>query len=107
KYIRKRDNNMKKTNFKKGISLIVLIITVVVIIILAVTVILTLNKNNPINSAKEASFKAQVAAYKEAVKLAKMEVIAKNLGDYDTSNDEIIQKELGLKGEFISKRSIK
>ena len=35
---------------KKGISLIVLIITIIVIIILAAIVILTLSKNNPIES---------------------------------------------------------
>src|SRR5574344_1594141 len=42
---------------KKGISLMVLIVTIIVIIILASVVILTLTKNNPIESAKEATFK--------------------------------------------------
>ena len=42
---------------KKGISLIVLIITIIVIIILAAAVILTITKNNPVSSAKEATFK--------------------------------------------------
>ena len=40
------------TNDKKGISLITLIITIVVVIILAAVVILTLGKNNPIDSAR-------------------------------------------------------
>ena len=45
---------------KNGISLIVLIVTIIVIIILAAVVILTLSKNNPIESAKEATFKEDV-----------------------------------------------
>ena len=53
---------MKK---KKGISLIVLIITIIVVIILAVTVILTINKNNPIESSKEAVFKEDVRAFQD------------------------------------------
>ena len=45
---------------RKGISLIVLIITIIVVIILAAVVILTISKNNPIKSAKEAKFKEDV-----------------------------------------------
>ena len=45
---------------KRGISLIVLIITIIVVIILAAVVILTISKNNPIESAKEATFKEDV-----------------------------------------------
>ena len=44
-------------NKRRGISLMVLIVTIIVIIILALTVILTLSKNNPIESAREAKFK--------------------------------------------------
>ena len=46
---------------KRGISLIVLIVTIIVIIILAAAVILTLTKNNPVSSAKEATFKEDMA----------------------------------------------
>ena len=46
---------------KKGISLIVLIVTIIVIIILAAAVILTITKNNPVSSAKEATFKEDMA----------------------------------------------
>ena len=49
-----------KTKGKKGISLITLVITIIVIIILAAAVILTLNNNNPIENAKEATFKSDV-----------------------------------------------
>lgn len=44
-------NNFTKLTLKKGISLIVLIITIIVIIILATAIILTLNKNNSVESA--------------------------------------------------------
>ena len=54
---------------RRGISLIVLIITVIVVIILAVTVILTLSKNNPIESAKEATFKEDVRAYQDELNM--------------------------------------
>ena len=57
---------MKK---KKGISLIVLIITIIVVIILAVTVILTITKNNPIESAKEAVFKEDVRAFQDELNM--------------------------------------
>ena len=48
---------------KRGISLIVLIVTIIVIIILAAVVILTITKNNPIESAKEATFKEDVRTF--------------------------------------------
>ena len=54
--IKPKDNFTKLTQ-KRGISLIVLIITIIVIIILAAAVILTISKNNPVSSAKEATFK--------------------------------------------------
>ena len=57
---------MKK---KKGISLIVLIITIIVVIILAVTVILTITKNNPIESSKEAVFKEDVRAFQDELNM--------------------------------------
>ena len=54
-------NNFTKLTHKRGISLIVLIITIIVIIILAAAVILTITKNNPVSSAKEATFKEDMA----------------------------------------------
>ena len=58
--IKQKDNFTKLTQ-KKGISLIVLIVTIIVIIILAAVVILTITKNNPVSSAKEATFKEDMA----------------------------------------------
>ena len=55
---------------KKGISLIVLIVTIIVIIVLAAVVILTLSKNNPIESAKEARFKEDVRTFQDELALA-------------------------------------
>ncbi len=56
---------MKRT----GISLITLIVTIIVIIILAGSVILTITKNNPIENAKEASFRNDVALIQEQLNL--------------------------------------
>ena len=58
--IKPKDNFTKLTQ-KRGISLIVLIVTIIVIIILAAAVILTITKNNPVSSAKEATFKEDMA----------------------------------------------
>ena len=55
------NNNFTKLTQKRGISLIVLIVTIIVIIILAAAVILTITKNNPVSSAKEATFKEDMS----------------------------------------------
>ena len=64
---------MKKIN-NKGISLIVLIITIIVVIILAAVVILTLSKNNPIESAKEATFKEDIYNFKTELEIYKAKI---------------------------------
>ena len=48
---------------RKGISLIVLVITILVMIILAGVVIVSLSKNNPVEKAKEATFKTDVSTF--------------------------------------------
>ena len=50
---------------RRGISLIVLIITIIVVIILASVIILTMSKNNPLKSAKEATFKSDVRNFQD------------------------------------------
>ncbi len=50
-------------NKRKGISLIVLVITILVMIILAGVVVVSLQKNNPIQKAKEAKFKSDVSSF--------------------------------------------
>ena len=84
---------MKK---KKGISLIVLIITIIVVIILAVTVILTITKNNPIESAKEAVFKEDVRAFQDELNM----YISKEYTNLQGQRDnKITAKEYGKDGE--------
>ena len=65
----KQKNNFTKLTHKKGISLIVLIVTIIVIIILAAAVILTISKNNPVSSAKEATFKEDVTAIQDELSM--------------------------------------
>ena len=54
---------------KRGISLIVLIVTIIVIIVLAAAVILTITKNNPISSAKEATFKEDMVSIQDELSM--------------------------------------
>ena len=71
---------------KKGISLIVLIITIIVVIILAAAVILTITKNNPVDSAKEATFKEDVKAFQDDLALT----VAKQYTDKQGQRDQKI-----------------
>ena len=66
--IKPKDNFTKLTQ-KRGISLIVLIITIIVIIILAAAVILTISKNNPVSSAKEATFKEDMTSIQDELSM--------------------------------------
>ncbi len=65
-------------NSKKGISLIVLVITIIVIIILAAAVLLSLNANNPISNAKQATFDSDVDNVRSAINLYIGDFMAKN-----------------------------
>ena len=69
---------------KKGISLIVLIITIIVIIILAAAVILTITKNNPVSSAKEATFKEDMTSIQDELSM----YLSKKYTDNQTSFDK-------------------
>ncbi len=69
---------------RKGISLIVLVITILVMIILAGVVIVSLQKNNPIEKAKEARFKQDASSYVDELGIS----IASKL-----SNDSSLTKE--------------
>ena len=73
-----------KLTHKKGISLIVLIVTIIVIIILAAVVILTIAKNNPVSSAKEATFKEDVTAIQDELSM----YLSKKYTDDSTSFDK-------------------
>ena len=78
--------NFTKPSQKKGISLIVLIVTIIVIIILAAAVILTITKNNPVDSAKEATFKEDVKAFQDDLALT----VAKEYTDKQGQRDQKI-----------------
>ena len=71
-----------KTKGKKGISLITLVITIIVIIILAAAVILTLNNNNPIENAKEATFKSDVKTVQSELTMYISKQTADTLGGF-------------------------
>ena len=88
----KLKNNFTKLTHKKGISLIVLIVTIIVIIILAAAVILTISKNNPLSSAKEAAFKEDVTAMQDELSM----YISKKYTDSPTNFDKL---SINLSGE--------
>ena len=64
------NKNFTKLTQKKGISLIVLIVTIIVIIILAAAVILTVGKNDPVDSANEAKFKEDLRSFQDDLALS-------------------------------------
>ena len=81
-----KNNNTKnftKLTQKKGVSLIVLIVTIIVIIILAAAVILTVSKNNPIDSAREATFKEDVRSFQDDLALSVSKDYTKKAGQRD------------------------
>ena len=82
--IKPKDNFTKLTQ-KRGISLIVLIITIIVIIILAAAVILTKTKNNPVSSAKEATFKEDMTSIQDELSM----YLSKKYTDNPTSFDKL------------------
>ena len=80
----KQKDNFTKLTHKRGISLIVLIITIIVIIILAAAVILTITKNNPVSSAKEATFKEDMSNIQDELSM----YLSKKYTDNPTSFDK-------------------
>ena len=80
------NKNFTKLTHKRGISLIVLIVTIIVIIILAAAVILTISKNNPVSSAKEATFKEDVISFHDELAMT----VAKEYTDKQGQRDEKI-----------------
>ena len=79
-------NNFTKLTHKKGISLIVLIITIIVIIILAAVVILTITKNNPVSSAKEATFKEDMTSIQDELSMYLSKKYTDNPTGFDKSS---------------------
>ena len=88
----KQKNNFTKLTHKRGISLIVLIVTIIVIIILAAAVILTISKNNPVSSAKEATFKEDMTSIQDELSM----YLSKKYTDNPTSFEK---SSVNLSGE--------
>lgn len=86
----KKDKNkdFTKLTHKKGISLIVLIVTIIVIIILAAVVIFTISKNNPIENAKESTFKEDVRSFEVELALAVSKEYTSKAGQRDNKFNE-------------------
>ena len=80
------NKNFTKLTHKRGISLIVLIVTIIVIIILAAAVILTITKNNPVSSAKEASFKEDMASIQDELSMYISKKYTENPTSFDKSS---------------------
>ena len=79
----KVNKNFTKLTQKRGISLIVLIVTIIVIIILAAVVILTVSKNNPVESAREATFKEDLRSFQDDLALSISKDYTKKAGQRD------------------------
>ena len=82
----KQKNNFTKLTQKIGISLIVLIVTIIVIIILAAAVILTITKNNPVLSAKEATFKEDMVSIQDELSMYLSKKYTDNPTSFEKSN---------------------
>ena len=86
--------NKERTRYKKGISLIVLVITIIVIIILAVAVILSIANNNPIENAKEARFKNDIKTIEEDLNMYTLKKYAdreiKGIEEVNLSEDKMV-----------------
>ena len=82
----KQKDNFTKLTHKRGISLIVLIVTIIVIIILAAAVILTISKNNPVSSAKEATFKEDMANIQDELSMYISKKYTDNPLSFEKSN---------------------
>ncbi len=96
----------KNKNYNKGISLIVLVITIIVIIILATAIILTLNKNNPINEANKARYESDRDSMQSIFTNTVAKIMAKNQGSIDIKAGQINSVKSGVNsttGEVIYK----
>ena len=82
----KQKDNFTKLTHKRGILLIVLIITIIVIIILAAAVILTITKNNPVSSAKEATFKEDMSNIQDELSMYLSKKYTDNPTSFEKSN---------------------
>lgn len=78
-----RKKCLKHAKNKNGLSLIVLIVTVIIVIILAAAVIITMTKNSPIGSAREAKFKSDVRTFQDDLAITISEEYTRLQGQRD------------------------
>ena len=111
-------------NKRKGISLIVLVITILVMIILAGVVVVSLQKNNPIEKSKEATLRTDIMSYLDELSLTiatrasqgNMEKLnatgteikgyIHSIKDTDIESFEIVENKLAYVGKSIEKEAI-
>ena len=88
-----------------------MIVTIIVIIILAAVVILTLSKNNPIESAKEATFKEDLRAVQDQVEMFIASRYQKELNDFDKNtlniSGETLVSDFGMPVKYKDKVAVK
>ena len=77
-----------KKSMKTGISLIVMLITIVVIIILATSIVNTVIYNDPMDNAKEATFRSDLQEMKNAYGIRQSDLMAKYKGDITKIKEE-------------------
>jgi type II secretory pathway pseudopilin PulG len=70
--------------FKRGISLIVLIITIVVIVILACAIILSVSKNNPVTNANKAVVQSDFKTLESELNMYISDELVSSMGDFDS-----------------------
>lgn len=81
----------KNYTFKKGISLVVLIITIIIMLILASAVIISVNNTNIIKNTNETVFKNNVQIMVDNYKIVYDDVVYGYFGDESLVKDEDFQ----------------
>lgn len=104
---KKSNKDFTKLTQRSGISLIVLIVTIIVIIILAAAVILTISKNNPVESAREATFKEDIRSFQDELALTVAKEYTNKQGQRDTkinaTASEVTNYIPSFKKEYVGK----
>ena len=87
-----------------------MIVTIIVIIILAAVVILTLSENNPIESAKEATFKENLREVQDQVEMYIASRYQKELNDFDKNtlniSGETLVSDFGMPAKYKDKIAV-
>ncbi|MCX8075300.1 MAG: hypothetical protein N2749_06940, partial [Clostridia bacterium] len=93
--------------FRKGISLIVLVITMLVLIVVAMAIITTINQKNPIDNAKEAVFKKDLKNIEMDLSLYHTNQYAETLGRYQEQSLQADKDSVEYNGQVYTDKTIK